>query len=201
MVSLTSVEGFRVFASGGIVSQRDSVPQPRVGAQRLPWVRVSHPSQPNGLPEGSRGSQRSEAPRSTSSNLSHPGGVPELYACVTKILLHPSGVRRSLVRSPGVSSRSALLNPRLPSGKPPACPDFWSRSDLLTVAVGFSPRTIERNRPRRVATFERPALTSTSRLAPRGTLTWASNPWAEAHGYRHILAPRGHRGTSRSLFS
>jgi len=241
-----------------VESQRDSVPQPRVGAQRLPWVRVSDhsqpqrgcghlefpvaatplglasvsaafpkvarssqpwalrrnpvgilrvssdvrlSSQPSGLPEGRRGSQRSEDPRSTSSNVPHPGGVPERRACVTKSILHPSGVRTSLIHLPGVSSRSTLLNPRLPYGKPPACPDSWSRSDLLTVAVGFSPRIIERNRPRRYATLERPALTSTSSLATRGMLPWTSDPRAEAHGYRHILALRGHRGASRSLFS
>jgi hypothetical protein len=158
----------------GVESQRDSVPQPRVGAQRLPWVSAFHFLQPQ------RG-------------------------CGHHVAATPLGLGRASAVFPKVarSSQPWALCPN-PVGilrSSHVCPSTRSRSDLLTVAVGFSPRIIERNRPRRVATLEHPALTSTSSLAPRGTLPWASDPWAEAHGYRHILAPRGHRGTSRSLFS
>ncbi len=74
-------------------------------------------------------------------------------------------------------------------------PDFgnWtalgSRSDLLMVAVGFSPRigtggrrVAERRLKARKANLKRRYATPT---------VVASYPWAEAHGYHHRLAPRG----------
>ncbi|SRR6266540_5762913 len=74
-------------------------------------------------------------------------------------------------------------------------PDFgnWtalgSQSDLMMVAVGFSPRigtggrrVAERRLKARKANLQRRYATPTF---------VASYPWAEAHGYHHRLAPRG----------
>ena len=47
----------------------------------------------------------------------HPGGVPEQRSA--RVVWHPSGMGGATTHAPGISSRVALLNPRLPSGIPP----------------------------------------------------------------------------------
>ena len=88
--------------------------------------------QPEGLPEGSRGSQRSEAPRLAAPFEQHPEGVPESFVRSGVSFLHPSGVRSVFVSVPGVSSRSALLNPRLPSCTALRCFPFQQANKLET---------------------------------------------------------------------
>ena len=73
-----------------------------------------------------------------------------------------------------------------------------SRSDVLKVAVGFSPRNCAPPAPRRVATFENHPLAH----APlRDAALFIAGQWAEAHGYYHSLAPRGIQDSSFSANS
>ena len=72
--------------------------------------------QPVGLPEGSRG-WSGATPPVPRSQPTHPGGVPETSDGRTALAsLRDAG---TTTRAPGVSSRQALLHPRLPSGIPP----------------------------------------------------------------------------------
>ena len=90
-------------------------------------------AQPEGLPEISRGLSAATPPviRAT---VMHPGGVPE-SSSLPDAFCDPSGVVFHLRTLPGVSSRSALLNPRLISGTALRC--FDSRS--FVSIRGFNP--------------------------------------------------------------
>ena len=74
-----------------------------------------------------------------------------------------------------------------------------SRSDFVTVAVGFSPRI---KRAQQYCVAERrlnsPACVKSPSFVKRRSATqgyWSVQPWAKAHGYPHGLALRGGRGT------
>jgi hypothetical protein len=74
-----------------------------------------------------------------------------------------------------------------------------SRSDLSKVAVGFSPRWERPESPRRGATLESqltPPPPASSVASRRELLRL--DPWAEAHGYRQSLAPRGSQPNLRT---
>ena len=64
-----------------------------------------------------------------------------------------------------------------------------SRSEALTVAVGFSPRLRARKPSRRGATLE-PWAASPLHPSLRDGNHAGGHPWAEAHGYHHVVAPR-----------
>ena len=68
-----------------------------------------------------------------------------------------------------------------------------SRSDELTVAVGFIPRLGAPDAPRRGATPESGAVFSI--VASRRRISWRVEPWLESHGYYHQVAPRLRNGT------
>lgn len=68
---------------------------------------------------------------------------------------------------------------------------FGSRSEHMTVAVGFNPRSSAN----RIHVAERRLKCRMTAAGVQSSLRdefplW-SNPWAEAHGYYHGLAPRG----------
>jgi len=65
-----------------------------------------------------------------------------------------------------------------------------SRSDLTTVAVGFSPRTKVYIQVR-VAERRLNQADHIVQASLRDANFPPQPPWAEAHGYRHFLAPRG----------
>ena len=64
-----------------------------------------------------------------------------------------------------------------------------SRSEALTVAVGFSPRLWARQPSRRGATLE-PWVALPLHPSLRDGNHAGGHPWAEAHGYHHFVAPR-----------
>ena len=74
---------------------------------------------PGGVPDISRGLSASDTPGHGSQEFLHPEGVAE-NAAGSGI---PPGCEDSLTDGPGVSSRSALLNPRLISASPPGFSD------------------------------------------------------------------------------
>jgi hypothetical protein len=75
----------------------------------------------------SRGLSASDTPGHGSQEFLYPEGVAE-HAVGSGI---PSGCVDSLTDAPGVSSRRALLNPRLMAASPPGC----KPSGLLTCAA------------------------------------------------------------------
>jgi len=87
-------------------SQRDSVPQPRVGAQRLPWVQASHPSQPQ------RGCGHLEFTIAAT-----PLGLAHVSAVFPKVARssQPSALRRNPV---GILRTRPLISTRLQPGVP-----------------------------------------------------------------------------------
>src|SRR5438445_3445688 len=58
------------------------------------------------------------------------------------------------------------------------------------IAVGFSPRFTPTGVPRHVVTLEH-MQTASRQASLRDAPLRRREPWAEAHGYRHGLAPRG----------
>jgi hypothetical protein len=78
--------------------------------------------QSGGLADGSRGLSAATPPDRRPHRQSTPAGCQT--SCESPVSFwHPSGMRRPSVNQPGVSSRFALLNPRLPSGNPSGCPE------------------------------------------------------------------------------
>src|SRR6266576_3397490 len=79
--------------------RRKPVPQIANLSRVMTYLANQPGSQPEGLPESSRGSKRSAAPRNQSINDSHPEGVPDQ-------LCDPFRVKIQLPSDPGVSLRS-----------------------------------------------------------------------------------------------
>jgi hypothetical protein len=65
-----------------------------------------------------------------------------------------------------------------------------SQSEAMKVAVGFSPREVNAKTGRRGATHEGLDWLFCSGVAPRRAAFPDDFPWAEAHGYHHVVAPR-----------
>lgn len=74
-----------------------------------------------------------------------------------------------------------------------------SQSDDMTAAVDFSPRLCERSVPHRVAMREGKERKALKRRS--ATYLTLHCPWAEAHGYRHRLAPREGEGNEPSFLA
>ena len=85
------------------------------------------PEQPEGLPEISRGLSAATPPVAFGITM-HPEGVPESFATGRTSFCDPFRVVFVFRVSPGVSSRFALLNPRLISGTASRC--AWRRQRL-----------------------------------------------------------------------
>ena len=134
------------------------------------------------------GGRAKRYPRFKRGKKSHPGGLPEPVSCAENLASRrDAGVA---AHAPGVSSRTALLNPRLPSGIPLGWPGP-ARPHLLRSRSGCSRQA--RTRP---FLWRDAARRCTFLRVPARCYSWPQWPW------HSISKPRAtKRGSGRGVCS